>query len=128
MDDDNIASRIRFSDLVITDNIKEAKELYFSRPITLPELSSPKLNNMEFYLKKPKNAGFWTYDYYVDKKGDIHVRSGELNGRKFYWHQKIDNNFYPKEERINRNVTIRPIKTNVTFNGKLYFRDISRMS
>lgn len=126
VDDDNIASRIRFSDLVITDNIKEAKELYFSRPITLPELSSPKLNNMEFYLKKPKNAGFWTYDYYVDKKGDIHVRSGELNGRKFYWHQKIDNNFYPKEERINRNVTIRPIKTNVTFNGKLYFRDISK--
>jgi len=123
---DSISSRIRFSDLTIEEGEGTAKDFYFTNPVTLPEMSSPKLNNMEFYLKRPEGAMFWTYDYYVDINGTIHVMDGELNGRKFYWHQHIDDSFNPKQQRIKRNVTIRPLKTNKKFQGKLFFKDISK--
>lgn len=78
-----IASRLRFSDLHCEKPVKENPYLPM---VTLKELSSPKLNNMEFYLKRPKDAWFWTYDYYIDSKGTLYWHTPELNGRKFYWH------------------------------------------
>lgn len=114
-------SRIRVADLVCTE--PEAKECY-DKPVTIAPLSSPKLNNMEFYLKRPKNAWFWTYDYYIDDKGNVHANRDGINGRKFYWHQpdmKLEN-----QEANKLNMTIRPLKKNITFKGKLYFRNLTK--
>lgn len=101
------------------------------KPITLPELSSPKLNNMEFYLKRPENRNgkepwFWTYDYFVDASGELHIEQGRLSGRKFYWHQKLDNSYNPQEEQNERNVTIKPAVTGLVFHGKIYFEKITK--
>lgn len=122
---DGKSSKIRFSDLVAEDK-KENKDYYIEKPITLPEMSSPKLNNMEFYLSRPVNAYFWTYDYYIDAGGKLHIEQGKLAGRKFYWHQDLDDTFNPGEERGKRNITIRPLKKGITFHGKLFFDGISR--
>lgn len=114
-------SRIRVADLVCTE--PEAKECY-DKPVTIPPLSSPKLNNMEFYLKRPKNAWFWTYDYYIDDKGNVHANQDGINGRKFYWHQpdmKLEN-----QEANKLNMTIRPLKKDITFKGELYFRNLTK--
>lgn len=115
-----VASRVRMSDLCC-----EGDEWY-DNIVTLPELASPKLNNMEFYLKRPPKAEFWTYDYYVDSQWKVHLwETPTLNGRKFYWHQL--NMTFPKnvEETI-RNMTVRPVKRGVKFRGKIFFSDISR--
>lgn len=124
-DDDSKSSKIRFSDLVAEKKAKNS-EYYVQKPITLPEMSSPKLNNMEFYLSKPKNAYFWTYDYYISADGRMHIEQGELSGRKFYWHQNIDDKYNPDEKRGKRNITIRPLRSNITFHGKLFFDRISK--
>ena len=125
------ASKIRFSDLSLTDCFKKMpwKDLYLDM-VTIPELSSPKLNNMEFYVKRPsEDAVFWTYDYYVDINGKIHFMTPEINGRKFYWHKLIkDQEVKSLETKINnRNSTIRPLKSDVTFSGKLYFKNLTKM-
>lgn len=125
VDNDSKSSKIRFSDLV-AENKEKNKDYYVEQPITLPELSSPKLNNMEFYLSRPQNAYFWTYDYYIDKNGRLHIANGKLAGRKFYWHQNIDNNYNPREKRGKRNITIRPLRSGVTFEGKLFFERITQ--
>lgn len=123
---DGKSSKIRFSDLVAEDK-KENKDYYIEKPVTLPEMSSPKLNNMEFYLSRPEeNAYFWTYDYYIDADGKLHIEQGKLSGRKFYWHQYIDDTYNPGAERGKRNITIRPLKKGITFHGKLFFDGISR--
>lgn len=129
------ASKIRFSDLELTDFHGDSyKDLYLDL-ITLPELSSPKLNNMEFYVKKPDDdAIFWTYDYYVDKRGRVQLITPEINGRKFYWHNMIKDDQIPfakvdtKTGQIinDRNMTIRPLKTNVTFKGELFFKNLTK--
>lgn len=124
-DGDGKSSKIRFSDLIAEDKV-ENKDYYIKKPVTLPEMSSPKLNNMEFYLSRPKNAYFWTYDYYIDADGNMHIEQGKLAGRKFYWHQDVDDTFNPGEERGKRNITIRPLKKGITFHGKLFFDGISR--
>lgn len=124
-DGDGKSSKIRFSDLLAEDKV-ENKDYYIKKPVTLPEMSSPKLNNMEFYLSRPKNAYFWTYDYYIDADGNMHIEQGKLAGRKFYWHQDVDDTFNPGEERGKRNITIRPLKKGITFHGKLFFDGISR--
>lgn len=119
------ASRIRFSDLrSISVNGKEVEknEEYYLKTVILPEMSSPKLNNTEFYLKRPNDAIFWTYDYYM-KDGQIFSYEAEINGRKFYWHNMIKN--IPTTEENNRNITIRPVKKNVKFEGKLYFSKLT---
>lgn len=119
-DGEGITSRLRFSDLVCKDKDK----IDLSEKIILKELSSPKLNNMEFYLKRPDNAVFWTYDYYITKEGEIISYTPNLNGRKFYWHHtKIQN--YTSSEENNRNVTVYPVKENVIFQGKVFFKNIS---
>lgn len=95
--------------------------------VTIPALSESKLGNVEFYLKKPsKDALFWTYDYYVDTDGNIHIQQGELRGRKFYWHHgKVSINDI-KAEATNLNKTVRPVKQGMKFKGRLYYEGISK--
>lgn len=117
-------SKVRFADVYVADKKSDNRE-YYKNPITLPELSSPKISNVEFYLKRPKNAKFWTYDYYVSQDGkNTILNKPELRGRKFYYNQpnvKLPENVEPN----NRNMTVRPVKTGITFKGKMYFDNIS---
>ena len=115
-------SKLRFSDAFIL-NKADNKE-YYDKPVILPELSSPKVGNMEFYLKKPDDANFWTYDYYVDKNSNIKLYSPTLSGRKYYWNQP--DMTYPRNVEKNiRNVTIRAVKKHNKFEGKVFFENIS---
>ena len=120
-------SRIRFSDLHVTEKRADNKEYYMCSKVTIPALSESKLGNVEFYLKKPsKDALFWTYDYYVDTDGNIHIQQGELRGRKFYWHHgKVSINDI-KAEATNLNKTVRPVKQGMKFKGRLYYEGISK--
>ena len=118
----NAASRVRFTDL----HLKENSKAEYKRVITLKELSSPKLSNTEFYLKRPSDdAWFWTYDYYVDNRGNVKLWDAEINGRKFYWH-KGEADLPENEEITERNVTVRPLKEGRLFSGKVYFEHISK--
>ena len=123
------SSKIRFTDLTVKKR-KNNRDYYLDR-VTLPELSSPKLNNMEFYVERPldgqgNGAQFWTYDYYIDANGDLHVEQGRLAGRKFYWHQNLKDENIVTEKPNRRNVTIRPIQTGNIFSGKMYFDKITK--
>lgn len=120
------ASSIRVADAYLKTKDVEFKALY-EGVTTLQALNSPKISNSEFYLKKPTpTATFWTYDYYIDggkihfyKEGDVIIR-----GRKFYWHQpemRIQN--FPPDKM---NVTVRPLKRNIAFGGKIYFEQITK--
>ena len=116
-----VASRLRFSDLQ-AEKKSQMEEYYYQNgePVTLPELAAPKLNNMEFYVKRPDHAWFWSYDYYVDPQGKVHVQQGELAGRKFYWHHLIEK--VPEAgELTKRNRTVRPVREGCQFQGKIYF-------
>lgn len=116
-----VASRLRFSDLQ-AEKKSQMEEYYYQNgePVTLPELAAPKLNNMEFYVKRPDHAWFWTYDYYVDPQGKVHIQQGELAGRKFYWHHLIEK--VPEAgELTKRNRTVRPVREGCQFQGKIYF-------
>ncbi|MDO5423020.1 MAG: TIGR03986 family CRISPR-associated RAMP protein [Eubacteriales bacterium] len=139
-------SRIRVSDLNCVCDRNEVKDYYSSSPITLLPLSGPKLNNMEFYLQRPEGAVFWTYDYYIDANGTIHPYNGSISGRKFYWHQpeltcgRLEKDMETLEknpevkipgtrvsgQRDQMNVTIRPVRENVSFTGELYFQNLTR--
>lgn len=115
-------SKVRFTDLYVTEK-REPKD-YYNQEITLQPLSGPKTGNVEFYLQKPKNANFWTYDYHITNEKNLVVENGKLRGRKYYWHHRkleLDKNIEP----TNLNKTIRPLKENITFKGKLYFDGIS---
>ena len=97
----------------------------------MPPLSSPKLNNMEFYVKRSKGALFWTYDYYIGKDGEVQLQKGELAGRKFYWHnaQKLDSlsKEWEYDGTANQlNMTVRPVKDGYLFKGKLYFKKLTQ--
>lgn len=115
-----VSSRIRMTDLI------SSEEDCYDSIITLPELGSPKINNMEFYLQRPCDAVFWTYDYYTDQNGKIHLWDNpRLNGRKFYWHQL--NLKIPEDvKHTNRNKTIRPVKKGIKFKGKIFFNGITK--
>ena len=87
-------SNLRFSDL----SVVKQKE-YYSEPLTLDELGTPKPSTMEFYLKKPEvkledgqDLLVWTYDYYVtvDSNGNTEFKLYDpvLAGRKMYWHSR----------------------------------------
>ena len=120
-------SRVRVSDLRVKSpeeggSMNDWENLY-EKPVTLQALSSPKLNNMEFYIRRPADALFWTYDYYVDAGGNVKAYLPEINGRKFYWHQpdmKLQNAAPDK-----LNATFRPLKTGIEFTGEVYFDQIS---
>lgn len=127
-------SRLRFSDMYVRDE-REPEAYYVADTVTIPTLAEPKLGNTEFYLKKPEGVNFWTYDYYTcdnfnTRKAEICVKEGQLRGRKYYWHhgnknvyQAIINRKDIVPEKLNR--TIRPVKEEVAFTGKLYFDGIS---
>lgn len=113
------ASKLRFSDMVYVGN----GDCYMN-PITLEPLSSPKLNNMEFYLKRPSDdAKFWTYDYYITYDGEIIKNTSGINGRKFYWHNLKKQNTSVEQTKLN--ITVRPLKSGQRFNGKVYFEDVT---
>jgi CRISPR-associated protein (TIGR03986 family) len=117
-----VSSRLRFSDAVAEKN----DDGFFMSPVTLKPLSSPKPSNTEFYLKRPEDAAFWTYEYYVDNAGDIKPYHAELAGRKFYWHYlAADESTYADKERTDQNITVRPAKKGIKFRGTVYFKNIS---
>lgn len=124
---DNMTSRasaVRFTDLYVAEEKESEKyaEYYWRSKVTLQTLGGPKLGNVDFYLKRPEKAAFWTYDYYI-ANGNTQIRPGELRGRKFYWHHPQVR--LEKAEPTKLNKTIRPVKEGVEFKGKLYFDSIS---
>ena len=131
-EDFQIASKIRFSDAYVAE--KRENRDYYEKPLTLLELSAPKLSSTEFYLRRPhERAMSWTYDYYVllekDNSVSVKVYTPQIAGRKFYWHSPATaewvrsvQNKIPKNER---NKTIRPLKKGVAFRGELYFDGIT---
>ena len=125
-----VTSRIRITDLWC-EGVTQPEKCY-DPIVMLPPLSTPRLSSTEFYLKKPaKDAWYWTYDYYIDLKGEIHFTKPQLNGRKFYWHQlnmvlKDDRQTNGENNHDNMKITIRPVKRNIKFKGKLYFEKLTK--
>ena len=118
-----VASHIRVSDLYTEVDKKDC----FEKIVTLKELSSPKIENTEYYLKKPDGAQYWTFDYYIKNGGNVVPYCPEINGRKIYWHHpdfKLANAL--ATEVNERNMTIRPVKSGIVFRGKLFFDGISK--
>lgn len=133
-----VASKIRFTDCEVVEK-KSAKE-YYDPPVTLEPLGEPKVNNTEFYLKRPtEKADFWTFEYYT-QDGKIYIQPAELRGRKFYWHNwsMLDKaclgmeNCEEKGElpgnvsQTKLNKTIRPVTSGTVFRGKVYFERITQ--
>lgn len=116
-------SLIRFSDLT-AESKEHNKDYYYCNKVTLSNLNSPKLGNVDFYLDKPALATYWSYDYLV-RDGRLELANGKLRGRKYYWH--FPNEVILKEgvEATKLNKTVRPVKKGVSFSGKLYFDGIS---
>ena len=130
--EDSHVSKLRFADAYPEQDVEPAEYYERLQPITLESLSGPKIGNVEFYLYRPekyiggikKEASFWTYDYYV-LDGKLYIEPGRLRGRKYYWHQpgvKLPTDI----EKIKLNKTVRPVKEEVTFIGKVYFDKISQ--
>ena len=118
-----VASKIRVSDAVLD---KEFSKGNCYGPITtLETLGSPKVSNSEFYLiKQDEGDTFWTFDYRINKERVL-AYDAQIRGRKFYWHQP-DKHLPKVDERTDQNKTIRPVKSNVVFHGKLYYERISQ--
>lgn len=115
-------SRLRFTDLKRSDteNLKDIYENLYTMPI----LGTPHLSNMAFYLQRPEDAQYWTYDYKVNNK-NVSTYSASVNGRKFYWHQ--GNNIKLENDKPgNMNTTIRPLKKGQSFIGTVYFDGVSK--
>jgi CRISPR-associated protein (TIGR03986 family) len=145
-----VASMVRFTDAIVTDK-KENLSDYYDEIVILPELAAPKLSATEFYLKKPDGADLWNYDYAgrwnrkKDREGKLKVAypfctldnyEPQIRGRKFYWHQKIDNvldiqgaikleGVTDSKEDYKRRVAVRPVKKGITFLFKVYFNEIT---
>ena len=123
----NSVSRVRVTDMYVDE--KTVINESYERELCIRPLSTPKLNNMEFYMKRPnENAWFWTYDYYVDKDGNIHILEDddkEINGRKFYWHNMNVDLDRITASKNDLNKTIRPLKAGMGFKGKVYFENIT---
>ncbi len=124
--DGAVATRIRVTDLISEERKDSAS--YYNRAVTLKPLASPKISSTEFYLQRPKGARFWTYSYYLDEAGNVHIKNAQLAGRKFYWHNPEvfgdkHSEFYGANggERTNQNITVRPVKSGVTFSGRIFF-------
>jgi len=119
------ASRLRVTDLHMPEKPDYAD--CYHAPITLKPLSTPRPSNVEFYLKRPDGAIFWTYEYYVDGKHQVHICDGELAGRKFYWHNVSHFNLDDcrAAQRKDLNSTVRPLKARNRFIGKVYFDGLS---
>lgn len=121
------AGRVRFADAQICGSPK-----YIGAQTMIP-LSSPKLGNMEFYLKRPEDyAVYWTYDYYLDNSKTPEDRilwynddfPLSINGRKFYWNND-SGNLLTTDNKSDQNRTIYPLNTGSRFKGKVYFDKIT---
>ena len=121
---ESTASHLRFSDLRFTGSSKGDKPDYLGKTTLIP-LSAPKISNLAFYLQKPVDAIFWTYDYYVTIDGKIKLYDKTINGRKFYWHHNQGNNVLTTTSWKNQNKTVYPLSAGNTFAGELYFDNIS---
>lgn len=130
-----IASRLRFSDAYVEK--KRGKDAdYYDAPLTLLELSNPKLSSTEIYLRRPEDKRIlnWTYDYYVtlgaDNSTSVKAYMPRISGRKFYWHspQTVDwmRSIQDKIPKNERNRTVRPVSRGVAFLGELYFDGITK--
>lgn len=83
----SIASRLRFTDTEVFENVK------FDTPRLMPVLGTPRYSSTEFYLERPEEepAAMWNYDYYtVNKEDDKGIKKlatykAQLKGRKVYW-------------------------------------------
>ncbi len=115
------SSRIRFADATAADGRQNSE--YYDPIITLEALGGPRLSNTEFYLEKEEGADFWTYDYYT-REGKAYPYRARLKGRKYYWHQP-DKRLPAGIPRTELNKTVRPVKSGVTFEAKLYFDRVS---
>ena len=128
--ENSISSRIRVADATVetfqerrNSLTKEEVSKVFDPIIVMEALGSPKISNTDFYLEKPENADFWTYDYYI-RQGKPYSYQATLRGRKFYWHQ-ADKKLPLNVEKTKLNKTVRPVKSNTTFVAKVYFEKIS---
>ncbi|MCU0288992.1 MAG: TIGR03986 family CRISPR-associated RAMP protein [Acidobacteria bacterium] len=133
---ESAASRVRFTDAFVS-NKRDKIETYYDEVRILKELAGPKLSATEFYLKKnPGKAHLWNYDYAVNWETHKYGISGyipEIRGRKFYWHHANPDPYIAKEKEndpeykyiSDRNVAVRPLKKNVSFQFKVYFNDIT---
>lgn len=129
-----VSSKVRFEDAYLKDKIDEPYITH--KPIVLEELSSPKYNNALFYMFLYED---YIIDYNtnlswnVDFKSKFNMKQNktfaigdneiEIRGRKQYWHHKP--NINKKVEKTKRNVSVRPIKDNLTYTFKVYFDNIS---
>lgn len=119
------SSQIRVLDASVRNPLENESSYYVNKWMTLNELSSPKISSTEFYLRKPSpRADFWTYDYYYEGGVAKPNLNPELSGRKMYWH--YEPKLSASVEKTKRNVTVRMLKENVVFVGKVYFDSISR--
>lgn len=132
--EESLASRVRFSDAEVNEIYKE-KDYYYYNEIILSELASPKISATEFYLERPEDSVFWNYDYAFDRENKL-MKSyyPKINGRKFYWHSMpcVTKSYYNfdanniSEKWNERNLAVRPLKDNISFNTKIYFDKITK--
>jgi len=116
------SGKLNFYDAYVT----EKKDVYTRGTKTLKELSSPKVSCLEMYTNKLSRViDYWTYDYGMPKESVSDIsKSIELNGRKFYWHNKKYADTAYTEEKNNRNMSIRPLNENVEFNYEITFQNL----
>lgn len=127
---ESTTSRVRFFDAFVEKEKDRVEDYYCNngKPITLEVLGSPRQSNTEFYLERPENAKFWTYDYYVDNNSKIHIKDyrAKIRGRKFYWNWDWSKEFkFPNVAISNQNKTVRVLNRGITFGADLYFDKIS---
>lgn len=122
---ESIASKIRICDAKICNPPEKSEKLFDI--ITLNALMEPRLSNTEFYLKKPEDADFWTYDYVI-RNGEISIDRNEiqLRGRKYYWHQQEVKEF-KGETASDFNKKIFSLKKGQEFTGEVYFKNITEL-
>ncbi len=131
-----LGSRLRIADAVFAG---EQPPVY-REPVTLKELSSPKLTSMEMYTRtNDRSIMSWNYDFYKkNRKESVEWNPGKdlsLNGRKFYYHhpQCSGTEHYALDPKLidakksERVVTVRPLagEESNRFTFDVYFEHIT---
>ena len=148
------SSKLRFSDATLQLREGQAYEDCMIPSVTLKELSSPKPSSLEFYTKRPLDAGgnpalTWTYDgatmSYMKRekiyKPIIDRYPPEMptlvRGRKFYLHHYADGDeadakilkaCKPKADgadaKTKRNMTVEVVRSGTEFTFRVFFDGI----
>lgn len=127
-------SKIRFEDARLISNTKNYYQT--KNAFVLEELASPQYSNPYFYFQFYQNDelfngnGYvWNSDFYkrnLRNQNSIPINDGciQARGRKEYWHHQpiIKDNI----EKTKRNVSVRPLKTNLVYSFKVYFNNITK--